>query len=121
MTFTSKCACDDGCVTPTTSPVDPTNPSDPNVKPKHKRLSKGRIILIIFFVLAFAYLIGGILIKKFKMGAEGLTEMVPNYEFWADILSLIKKVISATPLTIPTLIPLLVKTSLADSSYAGGK
>ena len=34
-----------------------------------------------FFVLAFAYLIGGILIKKFKMGAEGLTEMVPNYEF----------------------------------------
>ena len=43
-----------------------------------------------FFVLAFAYLIGGILIKKFKMGAEGLTEMVPNYEFWADILSLIK-------------------------------
>ena len=24
------------------------------------------------------------------MGAEGLTEMVPNYEFWADIPSLIK-------------------------------
>ena len=44
----------------------------------------------IFFVLAFVYLICGILIKKFKMGAEGLTEMVPNYEFWADIPSLIK-------------------------------
>ena len=43
-----------------------------------------------FFVLAFVYLISGILIKKFKMGAEGLTEMVPNYEFWADIPSLIK-------------------------------
>ena len=43
-----------------------------------------------FFVLAFVYLICGILIKKFKMGAEGLTEMVPNYEFWADIPSLIK-------------------------------
>ena len=40
MTFTSKCACDDGCVTPTTPPVDPTNPADPNVKPKHKRLLK---------------------------------------------------------------------------------
>ena len=38
----------------------------------------------IFFVLAFVYLICGILIKKFKMGSEGLTEMVPNYEFWAD-------------------------------------
>ena len=48
MTFTSKCACDDGCVTPTTSPVDPTNPADPNVKPKHKRLSKGSIILIMY-------------------------------------------------------------------------
>ena len=43
-----------------------------------------------FFVLVFVYLICGILIKKFKMGAEGLTEMVPNYEFWADIPSLIK-------------------------------
>ena len=43
-----------------------------------------------FFVLALVYLICGILIKKFKMRAEGLTEMVPNYEFWADIPSLIK-------------------------------
>ena len=48
MTFTSKCTCDDGCVTPTTSPVDPTNPADPNVKPKHKRLSKGSIMLIMY-------------------------------------------------------------------------
>ena len=31
------------------------------------------------------------------------------------------KVISATPLTIPTPIPLLVKTSLADNSCAAGK
>ena len=43
-----------------------------------------------FFVLAFVYLFCGILFRKFKMGAEGLTEMVPNYEFWADIPSLIK-------------------------------
>ena len=43
-----------------------------------------------FFVLVFVYLICGILIKKFKMGAEGLTEMVPNNEFWADVPSLIK-------------------------------
>ena len=48
MTFTSKCACDDGCVTLTTSPVDPTNPADPTAKPKHKRLSKGSIILIMY-------------------------------------------------------------------------
>ena len=40
--------------------------------------------------MVFVYLICGILIKKFKMGAEGLTEMVPNYAFWADIPSLIK-------------------------------
>ena len=43
-----------------------------------------------FFVLAFVYLICGILIKKFKMGKEGLTKMEPNYEFWADIPSLTK-------------------------------
>lgn len=48
MAFTSKCACDDGCVTPTTSPVDPTNLADPNVKPKHNRLSKGSIMLIMY-------------------------------------------------------------------------
>ena len=43
-----------------------------------------------FFVLAFVYLICGILIKKFKMGKGGLTKMEPNYEFWADIPSLTK-------------------------------
>ena len=48
MTFTSKCACDDGCGTPSPSPVDPTNPVDPTVKPKHRRLSKGSIILITY-------------------------------------------------------------------------
>ena len=48
MTFTSKCACDDGCGTPSPSPVDPTNPADPTVKPKHRRLSKGSIILITY-------------------------------------------------------------------------
>ena len=43
-----------------------------------------------FFVLLFVYLIAGILIKKYKMGVESMPEMVPNYEFWAGIPSLVK-------------------------------
>ena len=43
-----------------------------------------------FFVLLFVYLIGGIVIKKYKMGVESMPEMIPNYEFWAGIPSLVK-------------------------------
>jgi len=78
MTFKSKCACDDGCVS--------NNPSGSG----NTGLSTGSILLIVFFVLLFVYLIGGIVIKKYKMGVESMPEMIPNYEFWAGIPSLVK-------------------------------
>ena len=43
-----------------------------------------------FFVLLIVYVIGGILVNKFKMGVESMPEMCPNYQFWAGIPSLIK-------------------------------
>ena len=43
-----------------------------------------------FFVLLFVYLVAGILIKRYKMGVESVPEVIPNYEFWAGIPSLIK-------------------------------
>ena len=43
-----------------------------------------------FFALLLAYLIAGILIKRYKMGVESVPEVIPNYEFWAGIPSLVK-------------------------------
>lgn len=43
-----------------------------------------------FFVLLIVYIIGGILINKYKFGLESMPEMCPNYHFWAGIPSLIK-------------------------------
>ena len=43
-----------------------------------------------FFVLLFVYLVAGILIKRYKMGVESVPEVIPNYEFWARIPSLVK-------------------------------
>ncbi|XP_068716301.1 uncharacterized protein [Montipora foliosa] len=77
MTFKSKCACDDGC------PVPPQSESN-------KRLSTGSILLIVFFTLLLLYLVGGIVIKRYKMGVQTMPEMIPNYELWAQIPSLIK-------------------------------
>ncbi|XP_020625256.1 cation-dependent mannose-6-phosphate receptor-like [Orbicella faveolata] len=71
-TFTSKCACDDGC------PLDSGG------------LSAGSILLIVFFVLLIVYVIGGILINKYKFGVQSMPEMCPNYQFWAGVPSLIK-------------------------------
>jgi len=71
-TLTSKCACDDGC------PLDSGG------------LSPGSILLIVFFVSLTVYIIGGILINKYKFGVENMPEMCPNYQFWAGIPSLIK-------------------------------
>jgi len=74
-TFTSKCACDDGC---------------PYPEETGTGLSAGSILLIVFFVLLIVYVIGGIMINKLKMGVESMPEMCPNYQFWAGIPSLIK-------------------------------
>ncbi|XP_078378608.1 cation-dependent mannose-6-phosphate receptor-like [Oculina patagonica] len=77
-TLTSKCACDDGCH---------HNPEGPGGS---SGLSTGSILLIVFFVLLIVYIIGGILINKYKLGVESMPEMCPNYQFWAGIPSLIK-------------------------------
>ena len=43
-----------------------------------------------FFALLFVYLIAGIIIKRYKMGVESVPEVIPNFEFWAGISSLVK-------------------------------
>ncbi|KAL5007419.1 hypothetical protein ScPMuIL_016225 [Solemya velum] len=47
-------------------------------------VSTGTILLIIFFVLVFCYLVGGMLFLRFVKGARGM-EMMPNSEFWTDL------------------------------------
>ena len=41
-------------------------------------------------MLLIVYVIGGILINKYKRGVESMPEMCPNYTFWAGVPSLIK-------------------------------
>ena len=43
-----------------------------------------------FFTLLLVYLIAGVLIKRYKMGVESVPEVIPNFEFWAGIPSLVK-------------------------------
>ncbi|XP_059488787.1 uncharacterized protein LOC132204341 [Neocloeon triangulifer] len=52
-------------------------------------LSAGATFLIIFFSLFAAYFIGGMAIMKFIKGAQGV-EVIPNYEFWTGLPSLVK-------------------------------
>ncbi|CAH3182185.1 unnamed protein product, partial [Porites evermanni] len=79
MTFSTKCACDDACASNNDNPAENSN-----------GLSTGSIILIVFFLLLFVYVVAGILIKRYKMGVESVPEVIPNYEFWAGIPSLVK-------------------------------
>jgi len=43
-----------------------------------------------FFVLVIVYVIGGILINKYKFAVQSMPEMCPNYQFWAGVPSLVK-------------------------------
>ena len=54
-----------------------------------KGLSGGSIFLILFFVGAFVYLVGGILFNKYKRGLSG-SELIPNIGFWRDLPGLVK-------------------------------
>ena len=47
-------------------------------------------IVFRFFVLLTVYVIGGVLINKYKFGVQSMPEMCPNYQFWAGVPSLIK-------------------------------
>ncbi|XP_075213007.1 uncharacterized protein LOC142319520 [Lycorma delicatula] len=52
-------------------------------------LSGGSLLVLIFIVLSATYFGGGILTLKLIRGAEG-KEMIPNYEFWADLPYLVR-------------------------------
>ncbi|KAG5308585.1 MPRD protein, partial [Pseudoatta argentina] len=51
-------------------------------------LSTGSLLVILFFVSAGVYFIGGIIVLKALRGATGW-EMVPNHEFWCKLPSLV--------------------------------
>ncbi|KAL9966638.1 hypothetical protein ACROYT_G024746 [Oculina patagonica] len=105
-TLSSKCACDDGC--PINAPAKSGGSTG---------LSIGSILLIVFFVLLIIYIIGGVLINKYKLGVESLPEMCPNYQFWAGIPSLIKDGIVFTFGGIKSVCSSLCQTCNKDSKY----
>ncbi|XP_065830100.1 uncharacterized protein [Oscarella lobularis] len=69
--FESKCCCPDGC------PFE------------NGGISAGSILVIVFFGLITVYFVAGILVMKFKSGAQG-KEMIPNVSFWASLPGLVK-------------------------------
>jgi hypothetical protein len=52
-------------------------------------LSTGSVLVILFVVFATLYFVGGAVALRLLRGAEG-REMIPNYEFWVDLPSLVK-------------------------------
>jgi hypothetical protein len=51
-------------------------------------LSTGSVLVILFFVFTTLYFVGGAIALKLLRGAEG-KEMIPNYDFWADLPHLV--------------------------------
>jgi len=51
-------------------------------------MSGGTIFCVLFFVSCLIYFVGGVVLRKFMRGAEGL-EIFPHYEFWTGLPSLI--------------------------------
>ncbi|KAL4222063.1 hypothetical protein ACF0H5_018105 [Mactra antiquata] len=52
-------------------------------------LSVGSILLITAFTIAAVYLIGGVVVKRFRYQSSG-RDLLPNTEFWLSLPSLIK-------------------------------
>lgn len=52
-------------------------------------LSTGAVLLITFFTLAFAYVVLGMTVNYFMVGARGI-EMFPHLGFWRDFPSLVR-------------------------------
>jgi len=52
-------------------------------------MSSGSVFCVIFFSACLVYFGGGILVRKFMRGAEGY-EMIPHFEFWNGLPSLIR-------------------------------
>lgn len=77
---------------PTVSPptASPTTTSPTTVPPPidDDRLSPGSITLIVFVVVIFVYIFGGMLYNKIVAGAEGV-ELFPHHEFWTSLPGLV--------------------------------
>lgn len=52
-------------------------------------ISTGSMLVLIFLVMSVVYFGGGVLTLRLLRGAEG-KEMIPNYEFWADLPYLVR-------------------------------
>ncbi|XP_078703464.1 uncharacterized protein LOC144928659 isoform X1 [Branchiostoma floridae x Branchiostoma belcheri] len=76
MTISSLCVC-------------PGRSKDCNSAGSASGLSPGSTMCILLTVFVLVYVAGGMLFLRFARGAEG-TEMIPNYEFWADFPYLVK-------------------------------
>jgi cation-dependent mannose-6-phosphate receptor len=58
-------------------------------------MSGGSVFTLLFFTALAIYFGGGILLRRFMRGAEGV-EQIPHYAFWADLPNLIKEGIQFT-------------------------
>lgn len=52
-------------------------------------LSTGSAFLILFLIFILCYFCGGMIALRLFKGAEG-REMIPNYDFWADLPYLVR-------------------------------
>nr|CAD7445627.1 unnamed protein product [Timema bartmani] len=67
----------------TTTTIPPLTSTPIPVHP-HSGLSTGSLLVILFITFSSVYFFGGVLALKLLRGAEG-KEMIPNYDFWADV------------------------------------
>ncbi|CAH1109715.1 unnamed protein product [Psylliodes chrysocephalus] len=56
---------------------------------EHHGMSGGSVFLLILFIVASIYIIGGAALLYFIRGARGV-EMIPNIEFWKNLPGLVK-------------------------------
>nr|CAD7602591.1 unnamed protein product [Timema genevievae] len=70
--------------TTTTTTTIPPPTSTPIPVHLHSGLSTGSLLVILFITFSSIYFFGGVLALKLLRGAEG-KEMIPNYDFWADV------------------------------------
>ncbi|CAG2055242.1 unnamed protein product [Timema podura] len=75
--------------TTTTTTIPPPTSTPIPVHP-HSGLSTGSLLVILFITFSSIYFFGGVLALKLLRGAEG-KEMIPNYDFWADVPYLCRK------------------------------
>lgn len=52
-------------------------------------LSNGSIFLLLLFITALMYFLGGALLLYFIRGARGI-EIIPNIDFWMNLPGLVK-------------------------------